>query len=688
MRIFFGQQSNPPPPPPPQQPILQQQQFNQFNPSLQSHQQPSYQFNHQSYYHPNPLYQFYQYQHPHLNQQNYLTQPQNHLNQQQNHLNHQPNHPNRPFIHQNQPFYAQQHQSCPNNANYQSNSLTSSVNSAIQHLLPPSYHSIQTNSYGYYPYPFHSNQNQSSFYHQPLNSQPINLTNSEGYTISSTFNPNHQSQHKHQQSNHNQHSQSHPSKRLKSNHNSQIDHPNNFRCDTCQVKFNNLIHLTSHLNQHIQCDYEGCQFKAVSNVLEIHKEDRHLIFRPAKSPNSSKSKTLDGPINATIKGLGYALKTDQQVLNWIEERKKRWPTRKVIEEKEKQKLAELEQKKQNKANEKKKRKRNQKNKQSKTNENVEQKQSIESTGHHKNKSGHGSDMDFSDDEINSTQVTASDKLIPPTSTSIRNESNQSNSNLSSDPPPSQPPAVCSLWKAGWCLRGSRCWFLHPKDQLGSDKKNKQVQDSSQQQSYSQAIITCDGISSLSKVPSDSNSKIVCATWKSGWCLRGARCWFLHPKAQLGSENPNRQALISQMSGSNSQDAINSQRLSSSPSPSCSNSSPKALSEKPHSTVVCRLWKSRRCKRGDRCWFLHPKDQPGSNTRQIKKFPRSQSDSRPQVDQSGLFTKLIEQDLEQDLSDLSTVINFLVENDFLFAVEDEIGQVDELERLEHQVMEID
>ncbi|KAI8451811.1 hypothetical protein BY996DRAFT_8688238 [Phakopsora pachyrhizi] len=42
---------------------------------------------------------------------------------------------------------------------------------------------------------------------------------------------------------------------------------------------------------------------------------------------------LDGPPNATIQGLGYALSTEEQILKWIEERRGHWPTAKLIKQK-------------------------------------------------------------------------------------------------------------------------------------------------------------------------------------------------------------------------------------------------------------------------------------------------------------------------------------------------------------------
>lgn len=99
--------------------------------------------------------------------------------------------------------------------------------------------------------------------------------------------------------------------------------------------------LSIHLRNHIKCDYQDCQFEAIPSVLDIHKEDRHLIFKPGRSPKPSPNRRLDGPINATIQGLGYALKTQEQIDQWIQERKKKWPTTALVSKK----LAEAEERK-------------------------------------------------------------------------------------------------------------------------------------------------------------------------------------------------------------------------------------------------------------------------------------------------------------------------------------------------------
>ncbi|KNZ55168.1 hypothetical protein VP01_274g3 [Puccinia sorghi] len=114
-----------------------------------------------------------------------------------------------------------------------------------------------------------------------------------------------------------------------------------FRCEQCKQDYYNLIDLSVHLRNHAKCDYENCKFEALPDILDLHREDRHLIFKPGREPKPKSNPKPDGPLNATIQGLGYALKTQEQIDHWIQERKKKWPTKAVVA----QKLAQAEEKK-------------------------------------------------------------------------------------------------------------------------------------------------------------------------------------------------------------------------------------------------------------------------------------------------------------------------------------------------------
>ncbi|GAA5837441.1 hypothetical protein JCM9279_005690 [Rhodotorula babjevae] len=85
--------------------------------------------------------------------------------------------------------------------------------------------------------------------------------------------------------------------------------------------------------QVVACSQAGCTFSGLRKVVREHEEDRHLIYQPGKEP-----KGWDGSLKpkegAVIEGTGIALDTPEAVARWIEERKKRWPSKKVVDEKE------------------------------------------------------------------------------------------------------------------------------------------------------------------------------------------------------------------------------------------------------------------------------------------------------------------------------------------------------------------
>ncbi|KPV78213.1 uncharacterized protein RHOBADRAFT_50707 [Rhodotorula graminis WP1] len=85
--------------------------------------------------------------------------------------------------------------------------------------------------------------------------------------------------------------------------------------------------------QVVACSQAGCTFSGPRKVVREHEEDRHLIYLPGKEP-----KGWDGSLKpkegAVIEGTGIALDTPEAVARWIEERKKRWPSKKVVDEKE------------------------------------------------------------------------------------------------------------------------------------------------------------------------------------------------------------------------------------------------------------------------------------------------------------------------------------------------------------------
>ncbi|SCV68643.1 BQ2448_764 [Microbotryum intermedium] len=82
------------------------------------------------------------------------------------------------------------------------------------------------------------------------------------------------------------------------------------------------------------CGLEGCSFKSnTRKVTREHEEDRHLMFEKGREPKPWKGTYQSG---ARIEGTSLSLDSPEAVAAWIEQRKQRWPSSKVVEEKEKQ----------------------------------------------------------------------------------------------------------------------------------------------------------------------------------------------------------------------------------------------------------------------------------------------------------------------------------------------------------------
>lgn len=82
----------------------------------------------------------------------------------------------------------------------------------------------------------------------------------------------------------------------------------------------------------LSCQLEGCAFTGRAKEVREHEEDRHLIYAPGREPKpwTGSLKPVDG---AVIEGTTITLDSPEAVARWIEERKKRWPSNKVVEEK-------------------------------------------------------------------------------------------------------------------------------------------------------------------------------------------------------------------------------------------------------------------------------------------------------------------------------------------------------------------
>ncbi|GAA5997299.1 uncharacterized protein JCM10292_000161 [Rhodotorula paludigena] len=87
-------------------------------------------------------------------------------------------------------------------------------------------------------------------------------------------------------------------------------------------------------NEPTRCSLPECTFTGSKKQVREHEEDRHLIYAPGREPKpwNGSLKPAEG---AVIEGTGIALDTPEAVARWIEERKKRWPSKKVVDEKEK-----------------------------------------------------------------------------------------------------------------------------------------------------------------------------------------------------------------------------------------------------------------------------------------------------------------------------------------------------------------
>jgi hypothetical protein len=87
-------------------------------------------------------------------------------------------------------------------------------------------------------------------------------------------------------------------------------HTETFQCDACEKLFPNQQHYQSHVAAHVKCTH--CEFYAATKVVKMHEEDVHssgVIVSKLESP--------------------------EEIANWIEERKRRYPTAANLAEKRK-----------------------------------------------------------------------------------------------------------------------------------------------------------------------------------------------------------------------------------------------------------------------------------------------------------------------------------------------------------------
>lgn len=101
----------------------------------------------------------------------------------------------------------------------------------------------------------------------------------------------------------------------------------------------------------VKCSQDGCSFEGQRKAVREHEEDRHLIYAPGKEPKPwvGSYKAPDGSVpflagqdssgeilkscshSVRIEGTSISLDSPEAIAKWIEERKKKWPSAKVVE---------------------------------------------------------------------------------------------------------------------------------------------------------------------------------------------------------------------------------------------------------------------------------------------------------------------------------------------------------------------
>ncbi|KAJ3920686.1 hypothetical protein F5877DRAFT_37536 [Lentinula edodes] len=85
-----------------------------------------------------------------------------------------------------------------------------------------------------------------------------------------------------------------------------------------------------------RCTYRGCKFTGSAKCVEIHMMDRHLIYPPGWDSRKKKDWDADPSLKGKpilIQGTNLTLDTPDAIDAWVEERKKRWPSSTLIAEK-------------------------------------------------------------------------------------------------------------------------------------------------------------------------------------------------------------------------------------------------------------------------------------------------------------------------------------------------------------------
>ncbi|OSD03581.1 hypothetical protein PYCCODRAFT_1476971 [Trametes coccinea BRFM310] len=159
---------------------------------------------------------------------------------------------------------------------------------------------------------------------------PSNVT-AEGYTISSTYDPraqyNNPYQHQQQQQQHPHPHQRQQREQQKSNSQRPQHHGGGGQAQGGWYQPGSD-----------RCSQQGCTFTGSKKSVEIHMMDRHLIYPPGwekrkKRDDWDADPSLKGkPI--FIQGTSIRLDTPEAIEQWLAERKKRFPTKEHVEDKE------------------------------------------------------------------------------------------------------------------------------------------------------------------------------------------------------------------------------------------------------------------------------------------------------------------------------------------------------------------
>lgn len=89
--------------------------------------------------------------------------------------------------------------------------------------------------------------------------------------------------------------------------------PTNFWCETCDRGFFTEAHLQAHLSEHQKCGIDGCQFEGHELMVTKHIQLQHSSGLYEKIKN---------------------LETPEDIKKWREERKRRYPSRKNVEQRQ------------------------------------------------------------------------------------------------------------------------------------------------------------------------------------------------------------------------------------------------------------------------------------------------------------------------------------------------------------------